>query len=61
MTKLNRIQSALLELEGGKFQKLADSYLYNKGYEWINSPGSVAGSDKVSKGTPDTFLISTSA
>jgi len=56
MTKLNRIQSALLELEGGKFQKLADSYLYNKGYEWINSPGSVAGSDKVSKGTPDTFF-----
>ncbi len=56
MTKLNQIQSALLELEGGKFQKLADSYLYKKGYECINSPGSVAGSDKVRKGTPDTFF-----
>lgn len=56
MTKLNQIQNALLELDGGKFQKLADSYLYKKGYEWINSLGSVAGSDKVRKGTPDTFF-----
>jgi hypothetical protein len=56
MTKLNQIQNALLELDGGKFQKLADSYIYKKGYEWINSPGSVTGSDKVRKGTPDTFF-----
>jgi hypothetical protein len=56
MTKLNQIQSALLELEGGKFQKLADSYLYKMGYERINSPGSIPGSDKVKKGTPDTFF-----
>ncbi|MCX6678107.1 MAG: hypothetical protein NTU95_09205 [Methanothrix sp.] len=56
MTKLNQIQTALLELDGGKFQKLMDSYLYKMGYEWINSPGSVLGSDKVKKGTPDTFF-----
>ncbi|MHC1686199.1 MAG: hypothetical protein AB9879_00510 [Methanothrix sp.] len=56
MTKLNQIQNALLELDGGRFQKLADSYLFKKGYQQINSPGSVAGSDKVRKGTPDTFF-----
>ena len=56
MTKIDQIKRALLELEGGKFQNLADAYLYKKGYEWINSPGSVPGTDKVRKGTPDTFF-----
>lgn len=56
MTKINQIKKALRELEGGKFQNLADAYLYKKGYERINSPGSVPGTDKTSKGTPDTFF-----
>jgi hypothetical protein len=56
MSKINQIQKALLELDGGAFQKLADNYLHKKGYEHINSLGSVIGSDKVRKGTPDTWV-----
>ncbi|VVM25640.1 hypothetical protein BSPWISOXPB_7676 [uncultured Gammaproteobacteria bacterium] len=32
MAKINQIQNALKELDGGAFQKLADSYLLKKGY-----------------------------
>ena len=56
MSKINQIQRALLELEGGSFQKLADAYLHKKGYERINPLGSLIGSDKVKKGTPDTLV-----
>jgi hypothetical protein len=56
MAKINQIQNALKELDGGAFQKLADSYLLRKGYPQINPIGSVAGSNKVKKGTPDTLI-----
>ena len=56
MSKINQIQRALNELDGGVFQKLADSYLHKKGYENINSIGSVLGEDKVRKGTPDSYF-----
>ncbi|MCF6202947.1 MAG: hypothetical protein L3J59_04635 [Methylococcaceae bacterium] len=56
MAKINQIQKALQELDGGAFQKLADSYLLRKGYPQINPIGSVAGSNKVRKGTPDTLI-----
>lgn len=56
MTKINQIQTALLGLDGGKFQKLADAYLCKKGYEGITPFGSVIGADKVRKGTPDTYF-----
>ena len=56
MAKINQIQKALQELDGGAFQKLADSYLLRKGYPQINPLGSVAGSNKVRKGTPDTLI-----
>ena len=56
MAKINQIQNALKELDGGAFQKLADSYLLKKGYPQIISLGSVAGSNKVRKGTPDTLI-----
>ncbi len=56
MAKINQIQKALLELNGGAFQKLADSYLLRKGYPQINPIGSVAGNNKVRKGTPDTLI-----
>ena len=48
-----------MELDGGAFQKLADSYLLRKGYPQINPIGSVAGSNKVRKGTPDTLIQTT--
>ncbi|MEG4023917.1 nSTAND3 domain-containing NTPase [Microcoleus sp. S13C4] len=56
MSKINQIQTKLTELDGGAFQKLADAYLHKKGYEQINSLGSVIGADKVRKGTPDTLM-----
>jgi len=56
MAKINQIQNRLLELDGGAFQKLADSYLLRKGYQQINPIGSVVGSNKVKKGTPDTLI-----
>jgi hypothetical protein len=57
MSKLNQIQNELLELDGGAFQKLADNYLYKKGYEHINPLGSVIGKNKVRTGTPDTLVV----
>jgi hypothetical protein len=57
MSKLNQIQNKLREIDGGAFQKLADSYLYKRGYEAITSRGSAIGADKVRKGTPDAFFL----
>lgn len=56
MSKINQIQNAIRELEGGAFQKLAELYLYKKGYQQINSIGSMLGSNKVRKGTPDSLI-----
>jgi len=56
MSKINQIQNKLRELSGGAFQKLADAYLHKKGYEQVNSLGSVIGADKVRQGTPDTLV-----
>lgn len=56
MSKINQIQNALKELDGGQFQKLCDSYLAYKGYKNLNPLGSVRGANKVRKGTPDTFI-----
>jgi hypothetical protein len=58
MSKINQIQQALLALDGGKFQKLADLLLVEKGYGRVNSIGSVVGADKVKPGTPDTLFVS---
>lgn len=56
MSKINQIQSALLELDGGKFQKLCDAYLSLKGYDCLNSIGSTPRMDKTRTGTPDTLI-----
>lgn len=57
MAKINQIENAIKELDGGAFQKLADSYLLKKGYPQINPIGSAEGSNKVRKGTPDTLIL----
>ncbi len=57
MSKINQIQNELSSLDGGTFQKLADAYLHAKGYEQINSIGSVIGANKVRKGTPDSLIV----
>ncbi|ALG67145.1 hypothetical protein [Beggiatoa leptomitoformis] len=56
MPKINQIQNAISELEGGAFQKLMDDFLFKKGYSQINSIGSVIGSNKTRIGTPDTLI-----
>jgi len=56
MSKINQIQQAILELEGGEFQNLATAYLVAKGFDKPNSIGSVVATNKVRKGTPDTLL-----
>lgn len=63
MSKLNHIQTALKEIDGGKFQKLIETYLYKKrGFSNIHAIGSVAGKDKVKTGTPDIlFRVSDNA
>lgn len=56
MAKVNQIQRAIQELEGGAFQKLADSYLVKKNYGRVNSLGSVIASNKTRTGTPDSLI-----
>lgn len=58
MTKLNRIQSEIKQLEGGRFQNLCDRYLYlKKNMTNITALGSMDGTDKTTKGIPDTYFI----
>jgi hypothetical protein len=56
MSKINEIQSKLLEIEAGQFQKLCEAYLFEKGYQVI-SYGSILGSNKTRKGKPDLYII----
>ena len=56
MTTINTIEQKILQMDGGEFQKLCDAYLSMIGYGRPNSFGAVAGSNKVKKGTPDTFF-----
>ncbi|GGC97628.1 hypothetical protein [Enterococcus wangshanyuanii] len=58
MSRLNRIQNEIKQLEGGRFQKLCDIYLYRKrSWENIVSLGSMEGTDKTTKGIPDTYFF----
>lgn len=57
MSRLNAIQNAIKELDGGSFQKLFDAYLYKK-YQFKNIQplGVQTGTNKTTKGTPDSFV-----
>lgn len=57
MSTLNQIKAKLLELEGGRFQRLCDDWLFKKGYENINPIGMMQTTDRVVKGTPDCLII----
>lgn len=58
MSKINVIQNAIRELEGGSFQKLFDAYLYKKyKFKNIQSLGVQEGTNKTTKGTPDAFVL----
>lgn len=58
MSKINEIQSAILKLEGGAFQKLFDQYLHKKyHFENIQPLGVQSGTNKTTKGIPDTYVL----
>lgn len=47
-----------MELEGGTFQKLFDEYLYKKyKFDNIQTLGSHTGTNKTTKGTPDSYVL----
>lgn len=57
MSKINEIQNKIKELNGGDFQCLMDAFLAAKGFENIHSIGTVVGTNKTRKGTPDALVV----
>lgn len=57
MSKINNVQQAIMQLEGGAFQSLFDAYLYKK-YKFnnIHTLGVQTGTNKPTKGTPDSYI-----
>lgn len=61
MSKINQIQNAIRELSGGAYQKLMDAYLCKRfGFKNITPLGSHTGTDKTTKGTPDSYIYTDS-
>ncbi|NLM20846.1 MAG: hypothetical protein GX207_03760 [Peptococcaceae bacterium] len=57
MSKINQVQTAIRQLSGGAYQKLMDVYLYKRfGFDNITPLGSHTGTDKTTKGTPDSYV-----
>lgn len=57
MLRITDIQNRLKESEGGIFQKVCNEILSMKGYKPFKLSGSVLGSNKTRKGTPDSIYI----
>lgn len=57
MAMLEVIKQKIAALSAGKYQNLCDAYLNEKGYSNIVSLGSKPGTEKVTKGTPDTYCF----
>lgn len=57
MSIINTVESAIISLDGGKYQKLMDAYLMRK-YQFsnIHPLGVQTGTDKTTKGTPDSYV-----
>lgn len=56
MNKILQIEREIQSMDGGAFQNLCDAYLYKKrDLENINPLGMLIGTNRVKKGTPDTF------
>lgn len=57
MSRINIVQQRIKELEGGRFQKMCDTYLFTKyGLENITTLGSQDGTDKTTRGVPDSYV-----
>lgn len=58
MSNINIIQNKIMELDGGEFQKLFDEYLYKRnGFSNIQTLGVQTGTNKPTKGTPDSYVL----
>ena len=57
MSKLTDIKYRIDQLDGGHFQNLCDEYLSLKGYGVAYPLGMKTGTDKTTKGIPDTYFL----
>lgn len=57
MAIINTIKKKILQLDQGSFQNLCDQILHSLGYSNLVSLGSQSGTQKTTKGTPDTYCI----
>ena len=57
MSKLTDIKRRIDGLDGGEFQNLCDAYLCCKGYGNGYSLGMYTGTNKTTKGSPDTYFL----
>jgi hypothetical protein len=57
MSKLTDIKQKILQLDGGAFQELCDVYLSKLGYTGIMALGMKSGTNKTTRGIPDTYFI----
>ena len=56
MATITRIKQKISELDSGSFQILCDAYLSKEGYVNIVCLGTKEGTQKTTKGTPDTYF-----
>ena len=57
MAVINEIKQRILQLDAGSFQSMCDRYLSKIGYPNIVSLGTQAGTQKTTRGTPDTYFF----
>ena len=57
MATITSVKQKILALDPGSFQSLCDAYLSREGYPNIVSLGTKAGSSKTTRGTPDTYFV----
>lgn len=58
MSRLNAIQSAILELNGGAYHNLFDEYAYKKyDFENIHALGVQSATNKSTIGVPDSYVV----
>ncbi len=57
MSVIENIKQQILSLDGGTFQCMCDAILSKAGYGTVMSLGTQAGTQKVTKGTPDTYFV----
>lgn len=57
MAVIDEIKQRILQLDAGSFQSMCDRYLSKNGYPNIVSLGTQAGTQKTTRGTPDTYFF----